>query len=561
MESLEGQWLAAVAHLVTETEPPARLLALEAKRAVLAMADGSLAVVHLVHGEPGSEVEERLRFVVEKNPTTHLKLVVVGGDPDSVRTLLRQLQPRLAVRRAVQAFHLTAQGEVWTGSGSRADSPLGKALAAAPERAGGDDPPTREQLAEHVSPPPEPEPEEAERIEQGQAFIDRIRGSRPRAVWALLAVIAVVYGLEELWGGSEFAPTLVRMGANRPDMVFEEPWRLASSVLLHAGIVHAAINGFVLVVLGGFLERIIGAPRLVLLLVVSGIAGSVASAAAGMASLSVGASGAIWGALGASGVFALRPSGVIPEAVVPSIRRAAISNLVINLTVSFLPEVDLWAHLGGGIAGALLVLTGALTRGLPAASEEPDHSAAPTASRRIKIVAGAALGVLVAGLLTAFAVGRPWVLTSPPQYETRALGDGPNAVAIEVPTYLAPVETFDHQGLPAYIVGDILADPISIVVVVEPHDLSEEERRLAQQEVAEANPPIPEGGKVDQAWAPASVGTSAYSVDYRYDNGIRAQMWYQIQERVRVRVDTTWWSDAPRDHRAAAARAVESIAQ
>lgn len=560
MGSLEGQWLAAVTHLVTQTEPPARLLALEAKRAVLAMADGSLATVHLVHGEPEPEVEERMRFVIDKNPHTHLKLVIVGGDPDTARTLLRQCQPRLSMRRAVQVFHLTADGEVWAGSGSRADSPLGKALAAAHALARSDDPPTRERLTELVQPPPKPAPEEAERIEQGQAFIDRIRGTRPRVVWGLLAVIAVVYGLEELWGGSEFAPTLVRMGANRPDMVFDEPWRLASSVLLHAGIVHAAINGFVLVVLGGFLERIIGGPRLILLLVVSGIAGSIASATAGMASLSVGASGAIWGALGASGVFALKPSGVIPEAVVPSIRRAAISNLVINLTVSFLPEVDLWAHLGGGIAGALLVLTGALTRGLPGADDR-DHGALPTASRPLKIVAGASLGLLVAGLLAAFAIGRPWVLSAPPQYETRTIGEGSTALTIEVPSYLAPAETFDHQGLPAYIVGDILADPVAFVIVVEPHDLSDAERSLALQEVAEADPPTPEGGTVDEPWGPSAIGTNAYSVDYHYDNGIRAQMWYQIQDRVRVRVDTTWWSDAPSDHRAAAEHAIESIAQ
>ncbi|MBL4688154.1 MAG: rhomboid family intramembrane serine protease [Nannocystaceae bacterium] len=558
MADLSRQWLATIAYLVTKTEPPARLLALGDNGAALAMADGSLATL-VVLDEAGPlrpEVGERLAKIVQDNPHAHLKHVIVGGDPTEVQRMLRACQPRLSMRRAVQVFQLTPDGELWAGPNSRRDSPVGIALTAASSE---QDPPDRELVAQLVRPLAPASPEEREHTEHGQQFLDRLRGAKPRAVWFVLATIVFVFGLETLWGGSELAPTLVRMGANTDASLSGEPWRLFASVLLHAGIAHALINGFVLIALGGFLERLIGPARLLVVLVASGLGGAIASALAGNAALSVGASGAIWGALGASAVFGLKPMGVIPKAVVPSIRRAAITNLVINLTVSFLPEVDLWAHLGGGIVGAALVATGVVTRGLPGSEQAPDLNKPITASRGMRITAAIAVATLLAGLGAAFISGRPWVLAGNPTSETRVFGDGP--VAMTLPTYMAPTEHFDHRGLDAYSVGDILADPFTVVVVVEPHTMNAEKTRQARDEVATADPPAPPEAKTTKPWGPAAVGEHAYCAEYAYDNGLRIQMWYQVQDKVRIRVDTTWWADAPPPQLAAAKLAVASVAQ
>ncbi|MEM6993481.1 MAG: rhomboid family intramembrane serine protease [Myxococcota bacterium] len=556
MVDLRRQWLAAIAHLVTKTEPPARLLALRETGAALAMADGSLASIVSVDGDLPQALADRLRKIVDDNPHAHLKHVVVGGDPGEVRALLKSCQPRLSMRRAVQVFHLGRDGEVWAGPGGREDSPVGVALTAA---ACAQDPPTRADVEALVDPPKPPSPEQAERMERGQRFIDRVRAAKPRAVWFMLATLGFVYALEALWGGGESAPTLVRMGANTDASLTTEPWRLLSSVLLHAGFAHAAINAFVLVMLGGFLERLIGPARLVILLVVSGLGGSIASAIAGQAALSVGASGAIWGALGASGVFALKPNSVIPEAVVPSIRRAAIINLVINLTVSFLPQVDLWAHLGGGIVGAELIFTGLLTRGLPRADATETAPGLPGSSRGIRIAAVASVVALGSGLAAAWVHGRPWQLGGDPVMETRTFGDG--GVSMRLPSYMPATESFQHHGLDAYAVGDIFTEPFAVVVVLEPHQMSPAEKVAAQHEVASADPPPPPGSTVIEPWGPSQIGVGAYAAQYGYDNGLRIQMWYQVQDQTRIRVDTTWWSDATPEHVAAAAFAVESAAQ
>lgn len=556
MADVRGQWLATIDHLVTKTEPAARLLALGDNGAALAMADGSLATVVVVQGSLGPTLAENLERTATDNPTAHLKHVIIGGDPDQVRPVLQSCQPRWSYRRAIQVYHLAADGTLWTGSGTRPDSPTGLALRAAADTT---EPIARAAVEALVRSPEPPSPEERVELERGQAFLDRVRTSKPRATWGAVLVIGIVFALEMLWGGSEFAPTLIRMGANTEASLHGEPWRLAASVLLHAGIAHAAINAVVLVALGGFLERLIGPSRLLLLLVASGIGGSLASSVAGVAALSVGASGAIWGALGASAVFALRPTGVIPDAVVPSIRRAAIINLVINLSVSFLPQVDLWAHLGGGVTGAALVATGLLTRGLPGVSEADDVAREPTASWGWRIAASAASVGLVGGLIMAIATGRPWVLSDPPALEERPLGD--SLVTIEVPIDFPAAETFDHEGLPGFAIGDILRDPFTLIIIVEPHTMNTAERQDANQEVRDAQPPVPDGAQQVRPWGPADVGTGAYSTTIKYDNGLMSQTWYQVQDRVRIRVDTTWWADAPQSQKLAARHAVQSIAQ
>lgn len=178
-----------------------------------------------------------------------------------------------------------------------------------------------------------------------------------KATWTLAVVIVAMYLVEELFGGSQNIAVLVRMGANVSENVREgEYFRLLTSVFLHAGLMHVFFNTYVLFALGGFFNRILGEARYLTVFFVSGLMGSMASVYFGKSDVSVGASGAIWGLFGTSLGLAIFKTSLIPEAIRLRLRKVTLINLIINLGISFLPMIDFWAHIGGGIGGFLVSL-------------------------------------------------------------------------------------------------------------------------------------------------------------------------------------------------------------
>jgi membrane associated rhomboid family serine protease len=129
-----------------------------------------------------------------------------------------------------------------------------------------------------------------------------------------------------------------------------EWWRLLSSMFLHAGLIHLALNSYVLWIFGVEIERQIG--RLVMLAVflVTGVfAGATSFAFASGYVISVGASGAIFGLVGAFIAYNyLRRQHVMAQARL----RGALTMLLINLVIGFsIPGIDWRAHVGGLVAG------------------------------------------------------------------------------------------------------------------------------------------------------------------------------------------------------------------
>jgi membrane associated rhomboid family serine protease len=129
-----------------------------------------------------------------------------------------------------------------------------------------------------------------------------------------------------------------------------EWWRLLSSVFLHAGLIHLALNSYVLWIFGVEIERQIG--RLVMLAVflVTGVfAGATSFAFAPGYTIAVGASGAIFGLVGAFIAYNyLRRQHVMAQARL----RGALTMLLINLVIGFsIPGIDWRAHVGGLVAG------------------------------------------------------------------------------------------------------------------------------------------------------------------------------------------------------------------
>jgi rhomboid protease GluP len=169
--------------------------------------------------------------------------------------------------------------------------------------------------------------------------------------WIMLAGIVLVFLLETLAGGSTNTQVLVRLGAKvTPLIVQGEYWRLFTSTFLHIGLVHLAFNGYALLLLGTELERLFAWPRFLAIYLLSGLFGSLASYALSD-TISAGASGAIFGLIGAlAAFFALHRDRL------GAWGRARLGNTVfliaINLFLGFTqPGIDNLGHLGGLLAG------------------------------------------------------------------------------------------------------------------------------------------------------------------------------------------------------------------
>ncbi|GJM44440.1 MAG: hypothetical protein DHS20C21_12820 [Gemmatimonadota bacterium] len=156
-------------------------------------------------------------------------------------------------------------------------------------------------------------------------------------------------------GGSNDLVVLINFGANfGPLVAAGDLWRLVASIFLHAGLLHLVFNGYALFVLGRNLEAFYGAWTFLALFVLSGVGGSVASAVVST-SVSVGASGGIFGLLGASLVFAYRHRGVLPRRVTRIMGTTLLPWVALNIVLGVLvPRIDMAAHLGGLVTGAAL---------------------------------------------------------------------------------------------------------------------------------------------------------------------------------------------------------------
>jgi membrane associated rhomboid family serine protease len=132
-------------------------------------------------------------------------------------------------------------------------------------------------------------------------------------------------------------------------------WRLHASTFLHYGLLHLGLNMYMLLVLGKLVEQIFGPWRMFALYSVAGAAGSLASYLYGHGAISLGASGAVFGVLGAAiAELALRRQ-VYPE----TWRRILLGNLVFvavaNLAIGWAYQelIDQSAHVGGFLAGGV----------------------------------------------------------------------------------------------------------------------------------------------------------------------------------------------------------------
>ena len=109
--------------------------------------------------------------------------------------------------------------------------------------------------------------------------------------------------------------TLVKWGAKEAALIKyrKEYWRLVSPIMLHAGIIHMVTNGIIQLRIGGYLNIVWGTPKFLLIYLLSGMFGNVASCIFLPDTIGVGASGSLLGILSAWLVWIIFRWKKIPE--------------------------------------------------------------------------------------------------------------------------------------------------------------------------------------------------------------------------------------------------------
>ena len=209
---------------------------------------------------------------------------------------------------------------------------------------------------------------------------------------AHLAVGSIPYGRGkagawEALAGARGPWLLARSGAVRSVALDRgELWRLFSAPFLHVNGLHLVANLVGLALVGRVVEAVFGRARALGLFVACAAAGSLASWLIGRTETSAGASGGLFGWMGALLAFGLGRGRLLPPDLRGSLQAQLGASVVLNLGIGLLvPMIDNLAHIGGLLAGlGLGLVTDDRVRAGPA----------PSAGRRrlIALLCAAALG-------------------------------------------------------------------------------------------------------------------------------------------------------------------------
>ena len=212
----------------------------------------------------------------------------------------------------------------------------------------------------------------------------RFRLSRSPVTYALLLLIAIGFGVELGFDGSEDEATLWRIGALWMPSVIDERewWRLATAMFLHFGYLHLAFNGLALWLLGTAAEARFGSIRTLTVYALGGLISMAVLVGVmwlGLVpnGLCVGASGAIMALIGAEGgrrlVLWLRERDPVDRQMLILLAIIVAFQSSLDLVI---PAVSFTGHLSGVIAGALIGLAIAAFDGQRATSSPGPQAAA-----------------------------------------------------------------------------------------------------------------------------------------------------------------------------------------
>lgn len=175
----------------------------------------------------------------------------------------------------------------------------------------------------------------------------------PSITYIIMGICVFLFIMMYIFGnGSESTSTLIKFGANY-DLLTKsgEYYRLFTCMFLHIGIWHLLCNMYSLYIIGKEIENLYGKSKYLVIYVLSGLCGSILSLAFSHNTISAGASGAIFGLLGALLYFGYYYRTYLGATIRSSIIPVIILNLIIGMLT---PGISNSAHIGGLVGGILV---------------------------------------------------------------------------------------------------------------------------------------------------------------------------------------------------------------
>lgn len=190
----------------------------------------------------------------------------------------------------------------------------------------------------------------------------------PFVTYAIIIICVVVFAMMYIIGnGSTDNFTLLKFGANLDVAVKHgEYYRLFTSMFLHIGFVHLLFNMYSLLIIGQQVESFFGKWKYLFIYLFSGISGSLLSICFTHNTISAGASGAIFGLLGALLYFGYSYRNYLGNVIKSQIIPIILINLLIGFTST---GIDNFAHIGGLIGGVIA----AMAMGVPDKSTKQER--------------------------------------------------------------------------------------------------------------------------------------------------------------------------------------------
>src|SRR5699024_8873995 len=175
---------------------------------------------------------------------------------------------------------------------------------------------------------------------------------KPSITYTLIILNIVMYIVMTLFGGTENIANLVRFGAKySPYIINGQYWRLITPMFIHIGLQHLLITMITLYFLGTLFGNIFWKTRFLIIYLVSGICGNIASFAFNFSSISAGASTALFGMFGS---FLMLGEPFRRNPYLQTMSRQFFLLVILNIFFGMFGNSDLTGHLGGLVSGFLL---------------------------------------------------------------------------------------------------------------------------------------------------------------------------------------------------------------
>ena len=190
-------------------------------------------------------------------------------------------------------------------------------------------------------------------LKESEKINDLFSKKKPYVTTGLIFIMSFIFVLMYVFGnGSLDTNTLYNFGALVKTGSFI---RVFTSIFLHIGLLHLVMNMWALFILGEQTESFFGHLKMIVIFLYSGVIGNLLSVVfMNSNTISAGASGAIFGLMGAMLYFALNQRTYMAEAL----RKQIVPVIIVNLLFGFmLSSVNMYAHIGG-LIGGMIISTG-----------------------------------------------------------------------------------------------------------------------------------------------------------------------------------------------------------